>query len=296
MHSLPSIKEAARVLGGEANGSGVVCPGPGHGPKDRSLSVRFEANAPDGFLVTSFAGDDFAACRDHVRDRLGLDTFQPSRQRPSSQLRAARPTPVETRQDDPELAARIERARAIWNAAGELRGTLGESYLRSRGLEVGENLAHVLRFSPALSYKGETAAGVVALFRDALSGQPCGIHRIFLDRDGRKLERMMLGRTKGAAIMLDAYEDVTLGLHIGEGIETCLAARAKDYRPAWAMGSVGAIASFPVLQGLEGLTVFAENGSASAQAAHELCERYWAARIETFVCEPPVGDFNDLTK
>ena len=66
-----------RALGGEASGNSVMAPGPGHSPHDRSLSVTLDANAPGGFLVHSFAGDDPIACKDHVRARLGLPAFQP---------------------------------------------------------------------------------------------------------------------------------------------------------------------------------------------------------------------------
>jgi hypothetical protein len=54
----------------------VLCPGPGHSTEDRSLSVRLDAAAPEGFLVHSFAGDDPVACRDYVRGKLGLPPFE----------------------------------------------------------------------------------------------------------------------------------------------------------------------------------------------------------------------------
>ena len=50
------LRSLARALGGEVANGRVLCPGPGHGPRDRSLSVRLSATAPDGFLVHSFAG------------------------------------------------------------------------------------------------------------------------------------------------------------------------------------------------------------------------------------------------
>ena len=56
------------------------------------------------------------------------------------------------------------------------------------------------------------------------------------------------------AIKLDADENVEQGLHIGEGIETCLAGRQLDFKPCWALGSAGAIRGFPVLSGIEALT------------------------------------------
>jgi len=68
----PDLKAAARALGGEVSGGQVLCPGPGHSSKDRSLSVRFSPDAPDGFVVNSFSNDDFGDCRDCVREKLGL--------------------------------------------------------------------------------------------------------------------------------------------------------------------------------------------------------------------------------
>src|SRR5438132_973991 len=67
--------DAARLaisLGGELAGRDrILCPGPGHSPHDRSLSVRLDPAAPEGFLVHSFAADDWRECRDHVRHSLG---------------------------------------------------------------------------------------------------------------------------------------------------------------------------------------------------------------------------------
>jgi hypothetical protein len=51
---------AAAALGGDVSGRDtILCPGPRHSPKDRSLSVKFDPTAPDGFLTHSHAGDDW---------------------------------------------------------------------------------------------------------------------------------------------------------------------------------------------------------------------------------------------
>jgi putative DNA primase/helicase len=71
--NLPPISKIADLLGGEAFGDQVRCPGPGHSCDDRSLSVRPDCAAPDGFLVHSFAGDDAIVCKDFVRGKLGLE-------------------------------------------------------------------------------------------------------------------------------------------------------------------------------------------------------------------------------
>src|SRR5262249_27933280 len=74
-----SLQQIARALGGDVSGNEVRAPGPGHSAKDRSLSVRIDANAPDGFLVCSHSPrDDQIACKDYVRQKVGLPEFKPN--------------------------------------------------------------------------------------------------------------------------------------------------------------------------------------------------------------------------
>src|SRR4029077_11740695 len=49
-----------------------LCPGPDHSADDRSLSVKPDQTNSEGFVVKSFAGDDWTVCRDYVRSKLGL--------------------------------------------------------------------------------------------------------------------------------------------------------------------------------------------------------------------------------
>jgi hypothetical protein len=67
------LRSVAHALGGEVCGAQVLAPGPVHSHTDRSLSVRLNANAPDGFVAFSFAGDNWRVCRDHIRERLGIE-------------------------------------------------------------------------------------------------------------------------------------------------------------------------------------------------------------------------------
>jgi hypothetical protein len=67
-----SLQKMAELLGGDVNGDGVLCPGPGHSDADRSLSVKLDENESEGFVVNSFSGDDWRECRAHVRKKLGL--------------------------------------------------------------------------------------------------------------------------------------------------------------------------------------------------------------------------------
>jgi hypothetical protein len=71
-----NLQYVAQALGGEVKSGQVSAPGPGHSPADRSLSVKIDAGAPDGFVVHSFANDDPITCKDHVRTKLGLPSFK----------------------------------------------------------------------------------------------------------------------------------------------------------------------------------------------------------------------------
>jgi len=120
MHT-PDVRAAAHALGGDIVGRDqVLCPGPGHSPRDRSLAVRFVA---DGFIVHSHANDDWQACRDHVSARLGLDN-----QRPVTKPAHMRATP----QPPDDTVDRIGWARSLWRATVPAKGTLAERYLSKR--------------------------------------------------------------------------------------------------------------------------------------------------------------------
>jgi len=72
-----SPSQLASSLGGEASGNEIRVPGPGHSAEDRSLSIKVDPSAPDGFVVFSHAGDDPIVCRDHVRKLAGLPSWAP---------------------------------------------------------------------------------------------------------------------------------------------------------------------------------------------------------------------------
>jgi hypothetical protein len=216
----------ARALGGEASGRNIRAPGPGHSRTDRSLSVTLDPAAPDGFIVNSFSPkDEPMVCRDHVRAALGFGAWQPER-------RPSRPS-VAPRSDDND---RIAYALAIWKQSHDPQGTTVQAFFASRRLSLIDDIAgRVIRYHPSLKFDGRRTGAMVTLFRDIRDDEPRAIHRTFLDSDGRKLDRRMLGPVKDAAIKLDPDEAIECGLHIGEGIETCIAARLAGFRPvgAW---------------------------------------------------------------
>ncbi len=286
-------RAVARALGGIVSGRNVMAPGPGHSRTDRSLSIKIESAAPDGFIVHSFAGDSPIECRDYVRAALGLGAREQRRWQPSP--RWPRPGTVAP---DNDAGNRSELALQLWNEARDPLGTMVADYLASRGLTLPADIAgDVIRFHPALTFEGVRVGAMVALYRDIKTDEPCGIHRTFLDGVGRKLNRKMLGRARAAAIKLDADEAVTLGLQVGEGVESCLAARLAGFRPVWALGSASAIAAFPVLPGIEAITILGEvgDGGTNHRAAQACATRWIEAGREAFIVMPLVGgDLNDV--
>jgi putative DNA primase/helicase len=146
-----------RALGGEICSGQLLCPGPGHSARDRSLAVKPDGNG--GFIVHSHAGDDWRDCRDYVSEKLGLSQWQPGDgydqsdgfnqgdHRKALGGSTARPPRDDRESDD---LARIEQAQALWNEGVDPCGTAAEQYLRARRLDLDNDIASVvLRFHRA---------------------------------------------------------------------------------------------------------------------------------------------------
>jgi hypothetical protein len=305
-HGHVHIRAVARALGGDVVGrDAVIAPGPGHSRKDRSLSVRL---VNGDFVVHSHAGDDWQTCKDYVRERLGWPSWQPgdgrdrrvALSRVESFDRAVIDAESERRERTEDDLKRIAHAAAIWNNGADPRGTPAEKYVTARKLVLSDDLAGVvLRFNPRTPWRNENTGQtdripcLIAAFRSIDDDSITGIHRIRLDQPERwpKADRRMLGIVHRAAVKLDPRGSI---LHIGEGVETCMAAHQLGYAPAWALGSVGMISKFPLIDGVELLRVLGETGEASAGAIKIVGRRYHAAGRKIEIVMPDVGsDLND---
>lgn len=56
----------------------MLAPGPGHSASDRSMCVKLDSSAADGFIVHSFANNDPIICRDYIRAKTGQPAFKPN--------------------------------------------------------------------------------------------------------------------------------------------------------------------------------------------------------------------------
>jgi hypothetical protein len=203
-------------------------------------------------------------------------------------------------------AADDRRWLTIWNEALPLRcdpkAALGLSYLtrpraeQGRGLVIPVDLldGRVLRFHPLHHWRTEAGEviqvpALIALFRDIITDEAKAIWRRPLTADGRSAGKpKMMGPRAGCAIKLTADEDVTDGLHVGEGPETMLAAMMRGFVPAWALGDAGGVSSFPVLAGIDALTIVVDNDESGAgqQAASACYDRWRDAGREVWCVVP----------
>jgi hypothetical protein len=296
-----NLRSLARTLGGVVAGRDTVtCPGPGHSKGDRSLSVTFN-DADDNFVVYSHAGDDPLLCRDHVRRRLGLPEWQPGDGQNPTVARERNGLDREAAEPGPDDSARIERALAMWDNAKDPRRTAAEVYLKARALELPGDLAGtVLRFNPRTPWRNEDTGrtglvpALIVAFRRIDDDTITAVHRIRLDQPEHwpKADRKMRGITGTSAVKLDPISGERLV--IAEGIETAMAGRMLGLKPAWALGSAGAIRSFPVVDLIDELVLLAEPDKTNAKAINECGLRYRAAGIRVRVAQARTGDMNDV--
>ena len=146
-----------------------------------------------------------------------------------------------------------------------------------------------------------TAPCVVARYTDAVTAEPRGIWRRPITGEKPRA----LGPNAGCVIRLWPDDRVELAIVLGEGPETVLAAatrivhRGTYLRPAWAAGSSGNMAAFPLLAGVQALTLLVDHDEkgggerAAEQCAHRWCD---AGREVIRLMPGDLGDFNDLVK
>jgi hypothetical protein len=139
---------------------------------------------------------------------------------------------------------------------------------------------------------------MVAAMVDIRTNELRAVHRTAFE-GSRKVDRKFLGRSIGCVIKLTADEHVEQGLHVAEGLETALyGAQHFDLKPVWACGSDGGIAAFPIIAGIDALTILIDHDQSGAgDAAARLCaERWLAAGREIFSARSPIEgeDMNDI--
>ena len=190
---------------------------------------------------------------------------------------AGHPVPPKT------YRAWLDKAQYLWERSEGLQGSIAATYLQRRGCRMPPPDAD-LRYLPA---SGEYPHTMLARITDAISAEPMSLHFTRLIADGSKVadtpkKLLSAHRKAGGVIRLWPDDAVTCGLAIAEGIETALAA-AHAFTPIWSCIDAGNLAVFPVLGGIEALSIVADHDEAGIAAA-EQCARRWAAHAGREVC------------
>lgn len=186
-------------------------------------------------------------------------------------------------------------AQTLWNAARPVKGTAGEAYLHSRGLQAA---THALRFLPHARHPTVSEAGLTALLA-AVHGPDnilLAVQRTFLTRLGMKAgvdpARMTLGRLGHGAVKLAPPTSV---LGLAEGVETALAASQLHGFPCWA--ACGARLECIVLPAeVRHVVLCADNDPPGLATAHRAARRLRAEGryVEVLIPETPGADWADV--
>jgi Toprim domain/CHC2 zinc finger len=258
-----------------------------------------------------------------MRALIGKDAGTPTRRQPTPDEIKAR----EAREAERRRAEAAEQARNASSAARivaslqPLAGTPGEDYLRDvRKIEVRHPaIRRVLEGVDALGWcartcfrqenpskpghelNGQWLGAIIGILSDPITGaRTGGITRTFIHQ-GRKVCRAMslAGVGRQGIIRLSGDDEVEGGLHGCEGIESALSAMMVGFVPMWAFGSSTTMEDFPVLAGVECLTIIADNdeNGAGEKAATKAGRRWRAAgrEVHVFGSREP-GDINDIVR
>lgn len=271
----------------------------------RSLYVRLAGSAASRGRAgkwTDAATGEHGDLFDIIRESCGLTTVSYAADEARRFLSLPRPPLIaETRRS--MSSARIgspESARRLFAMSQPIKGTIVETYLRSRGISQVSALSS-LRFHPRCYSRSEPQCptearpAMIAAVTD-LNGMITGVQRTWLDPSGTEKARMAeprraMGGLLGHAVRFGQAHDV---LGVGEGIETTLSIRdALPGLPLAAALSAAHLASILFPPTLRRLYILRDNDPAGVAVVRKLTDRAQSVGIEVIELVPQLGDFND---
>jgi Toprim domain/CHC2 zinc finger len=241
---------------------------------------------------------------------------QPAPERPNNPPPPAAGGPAKPASD--EEARNVRSAARIVAELVPLIDTPGEEYLRKTRKIDTDAIADVLKRVDAIGWHptvyfhqpdpsephhelhGRKLGAIVAIMTDPVAGQPTGaISRTYIHHR-TKVGKAKTLATPAGIVRLSRDEDVLYGLHLCEGVETGLAGMDRGFRPMWATGSTSLMQTFPVLNAIERLTIFADRhaNQAGEKAAIEAARRWREAGRKAHIkrLSQGLGDINDVLK
>lgn len=283
-----SLASIVRALGGDlyAGGRRANVPGPGHSRADRSVSLLLHG---DRVVVHTFAGEDWREVLDDLRARGLVD----------DEGRLAGLAPAGDACPDLTATERWARARALWDQAVAVEGTLSERHCRRRRVRRG--LPAELRHhpeAPSAVYRneGRRRPALLAAIRDP-AGELCGVEVTYLapnaERARLRVPRKTIGTAPaGSAVRLDPP---AARLLVAEGVFSALSAGERLGLPAWALLSTRNLRSWRPPKCVEAVIVAGDRGEDGERSAHVLAARLAASGVAAEIRWPPAphGDWNE---
>jgi hypothetical protein len=182
----------------------------------------------------------------------------------------------------------LGKARWLWRMAAPACGTPGETYLRSRGIEVpppatirflpprkpGHHPALVVAFGLAV----EPTPGALDIADDAVRGVQLTLLR--LDGSGKTEatpNKLTIGSCSGSPMVLAPANDL-LGLAVTEGIEDALTVHQLTGLGVWASGGASRLPALAdtVPDYIDTVRVMVDADDAGWRGAHEFARRLLA--------------------
>lgn len=205
---------------------------------------------------------------------------------------------------------RFWKAARIWHDAVPIEGTPAEVYLRAyRKLDIPDGVSGpVIRYHATCPFGSTTHPCMIAAVRNIETDGFQAVHRTALNPDGTPLKidgktaRKALGLVGGGAIKLSEDAEVTIGLTVGEGVETTIKGMMLPtwFRPAWSLLNAGNIAAFPVLAGIKSLTILVDhdrpdrNGRRAGEVAARECAHRWITAGREVIPVIPLREGYDM--
>lgn len=270
-------EELVRSFEGRFGIHDVACPecGPGRRePANRKRHVLRVWHSQPGYL-TYFC----ARCGIH-----GWVRTEGAAHSTSASVNRARAAALQRNEE--EIACRRRLARKLWAASAPAQGTIVETYLQSRAIEL-TAIPATIRYLPAR--RPEHHPAMISPFAITNEPEPArlavspnairGVHLTFLRPDGCgkalvEPEKIMVAPSIGVPIIVAPMSD-GLGLIISEGIEDALSAHIATGLGSWAAGSAGRMPALAnvVPTYVEAVTIIADHDEDGQRGAHELAKR-----------------------
>ncbi len=285
---LASAHAVAQILGGRRVGRGYLChcPVKSHGKRRGDRRPSLSVNDGDkGVILHCFAGCDprdvIAAINGLSSNTRGEITVRP----PLNEKPAPKTTSA--------------YARRLWRSAIGVPGTIGENFLRERGLP--NKPPASIRFLPSYRYdrnQPHSALPCLVAAAQAPTREIVGVQLTFLHPGGRRKADVEYPRRAigplGASMLRLAPVEASLG--IAEGFEKAWAAQLLFGEPVWSTLGVDRFGVVIWPETVTGLTIYADNDRPGLTAARERRGAHPEITIRIRYCAAEGQDFDKLYK